>query len=232
MKFQRINENVIKCIMTREEMSVRGLNVEDILGDRAKAEEFLQYVLTKARYEVNFETNGDVLNVQLSVMKDGSVSMMISDDQNAAIKVIAEQFKEKLREFSKVLEDSSKYKEMKTKDIYSTEKVIKYFISTPDEDNRASYDFWTRLSSLDECILLSKALSSVQDVPSTLYKYCGDYYFNIHLSMDKKEIAKNVFIMSEYSDDVSGDFGDYLMVKEHGKIIIKENALSKLLMIS
>lgn len=219
--------------MTREEMSVRGLNVDDILGDRAKAEEFLQYVLTKARYEVDFETSGDVLNVQLSVLKDGSVSMMISDDQNATIKVIAEQFKEKLKEFSKALEDTAKYKEMKSKDIYSTEKVIKYFISVPEDNNKdASYDFWSRLSGLDECIHMSKALKAIKDVPSTLYKYCGEYYFNIQLSMDKKEIAKNVFIMSEYSDDVSGDTRDYLMIREHGKVVIKDNALSKLLELS
>lgn len=233
MKFQRINENVIKCIMTSEEMRVCGVRVEDLMDDRAKAEEFLQYVLSKARYEVDFVTNGDVLNVQLSVMSDGGVSMMISDDQNAAIRAIAEQFKDRLREFTKVLEEAkSNTKELSDTKDYSKEKVIKYFISSEDDKEVVSYSFWSHLSTLDECISIAKAMQDICDTPSDLYKYYDEYFLCIHLSMKKSQIAKYVFIMSEYSDDVSSDQNEYLMIKEHGQIIIKDTALSELSMLA
>lgn len=237
MKFQKINDNVIKCHLTEEDMRVRGVKLEDLLDDHAKADEFLQYILSKARNEVNFVMNGDILNVQMSVLKDGSVSMMISDDQNAAIRAIAEQFKEKLREFSRVLEHAGNTKTSNTpsgptKDSFNKEQVIKYFVNSGDDGEIVSYDFWSRLSSLDDCIKLAKALSEAKYAVSDLFKYYGEYYLRINLTMSKSDIAKNVFIMSEYSDDVSSDVNDYLMVSEHGEVIIKNVALMELYSVS
>lgn len=234
MRFQKINDNVIKCLLTQEDMRVRGINVEDLLDDHAKAEEFLQYVLNKARNEANFVMSGDVLNVQLSVLKDGCVSMMISDDQNAAIRAIAEQFKEKLKEFSRVLEQNGHVRERapeKTLDPsenFSKEKVIRYFVNSKDDSEIVDYDFWARLSSLDDCIKMAKALGDIRDSKSDLFKYYGEYYLCINLVMSKNKVAQNVFIMSEYSDDVSSEVNDYLMVSEHGEVIIKERALKEL----
>lgn len=228
MKFQRINENVIKCVLTREEMQLRGLNVEELLSNRAKAEEFLQYVLSKARYEMDFAGNGEVLNVQLSVMPDGGVSMMISDDHNAAIRAIAEQFKERLKEFSEVFEKAGEFASKVDGNDFSKEKVINYFISPKSEGDILTYDFWSRLDSIEGCISMAKALFEVQNAESDLYKYINGYYMRVRLSMNKNDIAKNVFVMSEYSDDVSAENTEHFMVREHGDLIIKSNALSEL----
>ena len=83
MKFTKINDSSIRCLISREEMDAQGINIEDLLDDRVKAEEFLRYVLQQARYEVDFVTTGEALNVQLTVMKDGDVSLMISDEDKA-----------------------------------------------------------------------------------------------------------------------------------------------------
>lgn len=221
--------------MTQEEMRCQGINIDDLMDDRAKAEEFLQYVLTKARYEVDFVTRGDVLNVQLSVMKDGEVSMMISDDQNAAIRAIAEQFKEKLREFSKVLENKSNSAVLRQvsapEEPEAKPDIIDDIVSGDKSEEVTEYDFWTRLSSIDDCIRVANALSDISDVPSRLYKYYGEYYIWVHLSMTKSEVAKYVFIMSEYSDDVSSESNEYLMVSEHGEVLIADRALRDLAII-
>lgn len=228
MRFQKINDNVIRCTMTQEEMKVQGINIDDLMDDRAKAEEFLQYVLTKARYEVDFVTSGDVLNVQLSVMKDGEVSMMISDDQNAAIRAIAEQFKEKLREFSKVFEGASTEQHEAIIDIEPKDNLLEGIGGDENGSDPVSHDFWIRLSSIDDCIRMARALTGVHDAHSSLYKYYGEYYICTHLDLSKSEIAKVVFIMSEYSDDVSSESSEYLMVSEHGEVLIADYALRDL----
>lgn len=231
MKIQRINDNVIKCIMSGEEMSIRGIDIQDIMEDHKKAEEFLRFVLTKAKNEVDFVTNGDVLNVQLSVLNDGGVSLMISDDHNMAIKAIAAQFKERLREFSKALDSAKKLEEVLDagSDAYSKDKVIRYFISTPEDENEdVSYRFWSRLANLKECVEMAKALKDIKNAKSDLYKYFDEYYFCIELNMTKGKIAKCVFLMSEYADDVSAEEREFLMVREHGNLVIKDNALEKL----
>lgn len=234
MKIQRINENVIRCVLTDEEMRGAGVNIDDLMGNRDKAEEFLQYILSQAKCEVDFVTNGDVLNVQMSVMRDGGVSMMISDDQNAAIRAIAEQFKEKLREFSSVLEQAGAGipgEARETEEIYSADNVIRCIINGEADQEIVSYDFWARLSSMEECVRLARALSDIKDTRSDLLKYFGEYYICLHMNMKKTDIAKTVFVMSEYSDDVSSDTGDYLMVNEHGDVLIRDHAISQLLML-
>lgn len=234
MKIQRINENVIRCVLTDEEMRGAGVNIDDLMGNKDKAEEFLQYILSQAKCEVDFVTNGDVLNVQMSVMRDGGVSMMISDDQNAAIRAIAEQFKEKLREFSSVLEQAGggvPGEVREAEDLYSADNVIRCIINGESDQEIVSYDFWARLSSMEECVRLAKALSEIKDTRSDLLKYFGEYYICLHMNMKKAEIAKTVFVMSEYSDDVSSDTGDYLMVNEHGDVLIRDHAISQLLML-
>lgn len=234
MKIQRINENVIRCVLTDEEMRGAGVNIDDLMGNRDKAEEFLQYILSQAKCEVDFVTNGDVLNVQMSVMRDGGVSMMISDDQNAAIRAIAEQFKEKLREFSSVLEQAGAGLPGDTRepeDLYSADNVIRCIINGEADQEIVAYDFWARLSSMEECVRLARALSDIKDTRSDLLKYFGEYYICLHMNMKKTDIAKTVFVMSEYSDDVSSDTGDYLMVNEHGDVLIRDHAISQLLML-
>lgn len=235
MKFQKINENVIRCIISQEEMSRQGVNIDDLMADRGKAEAFLQYVLSAAKYEVDFVTSGDVLNVQLSVLKDGEVAMMISDDQNATIRVLAEQFKNKLQEISRALQESVAAKDIDDPKNSSKDKLLKDIMNeTPDkgeasEEVRTDYTFWSRLSSLDDCINMARALSDVKTVPACLYKYYDEYFMSVSFKLTKSEIAKYVFIMSEYSDDVSAESKEYLMVSEHGQVIISENAIEKLI---
>lgn len=243
MKFQKLNDNVIRCIFTKEEMQLSGINIDDLMGDHAKAEEFLQYVLSKAKNEADFVTRGDVLNVQLSVLRDGAVSMMISDDQHAAIKAIAEQFKEKLREFSKALEAGGQLpppevkkpvKSVPKDSDFTSEKVINFLAGDGDGDVKdlRTYSFWARLSDMDDCISLAAALESAPRDSSDLYKYYGEYYLCINMTLTKSQTAGNIFTMSEYSDDVSSDNSDYLMVAEHGELLIKGDALEKLIALS
>lgn len=221
--------------MTSEEMLTRGLSVDDIIEDRKKAEELLQYVLSMASGEVDFVSHGDVLNVQMSVLNDGSVSLMISDDQNAAVRAIAEQLKEKLKEFSSVLTQTREKLIENGDSAKGKEKLIKYFINTKGSDNKVvDFDFWARLSSLQDCINMAKVLSrnNIENIKADLYKYYDDeYYICIHLSMSRLEMTRNLFTMSEYSDDVSSEASDYLMVCEHGKLLIKDNALKNLALI-
>lgn len=223
MRFQKINENVIRCTITQEEMRCQGINLDDLMDNRAKAEEFLQYILTKARHEIDFVTSGDVLNVQLSVMKDGEVSLMISDDQNAAIRALAQQFKDKLREFSKALEGGGAIAANAEPKAMPEEHR-----QAPPEEEQPATDFWARLATMDDCIRMSKALSASFDVPATLYKYYGEYYIRVHIDLPQAVVAKALFTMSEYADEVSPQSNEFLMVSEHGDVLIREDAVAQL----
>lgn len=117
MKFQKVNDNVIRCIISQEEMNEKGVKIDDLMDNRSKAEEFLRGILQEAREKLDFQTSGEALNVQLSIMKDGDVLLMISDDQNAVIRTMLDQLKDRLKDFQSEMDVAvQKRREAKDKD--------------------------------------------------------------------------------------------------------------------
>ena len=225
MKFTRINDNSIRCVISREEMSAQGINLDELMDDRGKAEEFLRYVLQQARYEVDFETTGEALNVQLTVMKDGDVSLMISDDQNAAIHAMLMQFKERLREFQEAVEQGRQ--QQKLREAISVDPTKGTFFTEGSADDIIQLEIWAELESLDHCIKLAKAISK-PGTPSSLMKYRDTYFLTISLNEPKRTLARSVFTIAEFSKNLYADGPSSFVVEEHGKAMIKENAIDVL----
>ena len=231
MKFTKINENSIRCIISRQEMDAVGVKLDDLMDDRGKAEEFLRFVLQEARDEIGFRATGDSLNVQLSVMQDGDLSLMISDDANAAIHAMIQQFKEKLRDFSEILSGGSpdaKPYEPVNFDEEERRRQIETALGILERaaDNEPILmTIWAELDSLDDCITLSRALSHLGDIPSDLYTYNDHYYFHLSMTQTKREIAHNVFTVAEHSNAIFNDETVTGIISEHGRPLLKEHAL-------
>ena len=234
MKFTRINENSIRCVITRQEMDAAGVKLDDLMDDRGKAEEFLRFILQEARTELNFHATGDSLNVQLSVMQDGDVSLMISDDTSAAIHAMIQQFKEKLRDFSEILSGgSSEAKPYEPVDFSAEEKRKQIeqalgILEDAADSEPLVMTVWAQLDDLEGCIALARSLSYLGDIPSDLYSYDGHYYMHISMTQIKREIAHNVFTVAEYSHAVFNDESIAGVIGEHGRPLIMEHALSGL----
>ena len=222
MKFTKINDNSIQCIISREEMNAQGIDLDELMGDRVKAEEFLRYILQQARYEVDFETTGEALNVQLTVMKDGDVSLMISDDQNAAIHAMLAQFKERLKEFQQAIEQGK----MKAQNALALDPAKEVLEGTSD-DEITDMEIWAEFSNLDDCIRLAKSVD-MPEAPSRLLKYHDTYYLIIELHQTKKQLAHSVFTIAEYSDNMYASGPSTYGVEEHAIRMIKSDALLQL----
>ena len=105
MKFKRIDNNSIRCIISQEEMNAHGIAIDDLMDDRNKAETFLRYILQQAHEALNFDMSGNLLNVQLSVMPGGDIALMISDNEQSALRNILNQFKDSLKVFKEAIEE-------------------------------------------------------------------------------------------------------------------------------
>ena len=234
MKFTRINENSIRCIISRQEMDAAGVKLDDLMDDRGKAEEFLRFILQEARTEVNFHATGDSLNVQLSVMQDGNVSLMISDDANAAIHAMLQQFKEKLRDFSEILSGGSpEAKPYEPVDFTEQERRKQIeralgILEKASDDEPISMTVWSELDTLDDCITLARALAYLGDIPSDLYSYNDHYYLHLTMTQVKSEIAHNVFTVAEYSHAIFNDDTISGVMHEHARPVIMEHAFASL----
>lgn len=204
-------------------MSAQGIELDELMDNRGKAEEFLRYILQQARCELNFETTGEALNVQLTVMKDGDVSLMISDDQNAAIQAMLAQFKERLREFQEAIERG---RQKKAQDVLAVDPTKGLLLEGTD-DTEIQMEVWAELQSLDQCISLAKALA-MPDTKSRLLKYHDVYYLVMNLKQTKLELAHSVFAIAEFSVNMYSTGPATYGVQEHGVKLIKKNALREL----
>jgi len=104
MKFQKINENVVSCYITQDELIAQGVVVQDLVNDHDKATQFLKFVLKEADYAVGFNTDGKMLNVQISVLPNGSLNLMISDDENSLIQGVLSEMKSRLESFRNLMD--------------------------------------------------------------------------------------------------------------------------------
>ena len=240
MKFTKLNENSIRCVISRDEMTEYGVNLDDLMDDREKAEGFLRLILDEAKTEVDFHTSGEALNVQLSIMPDGDVALMISDDQNAAIRAMLSQFKDKLKDFSEmVVEEAKKHEGLQKKGTADVKpytptpfdqvvETTKEVLESAAEDDPLEMTLWSEFENLDDCIRLAKSLVSLGDVDSKLYKFEDRYFLSMNMVQTKRQMAKNVFAVAEYSTQVFNDAGLAARLNEHGTLILDGHALKDL----
>ena len=236
MKFIRLNDNAIRCVISQQEMNAFGVNIDDLMVNREKAEGFLRVVLDEARTEVDFQANGEALNVQLSVMPDGDISLMICDDQNVAIRAMLEQFKEKLRTFSDyLLTEKDRLEGKRQPDVKPYQPVSfdevgdgQAVIAAADEDDPLQVTLWSVFDHLEECIRLSKSLAHLGDVESDLYKFEDRYFLSVKLVQTKRQMAHNVFAVAEYSRQLFYDANLEIRLQEHGEVILKDHAILNL----
>ena len=238
MKFTKLDENSIRCVISRDEMVAYGVQLDDLMDDREKAEGFLRYILQEAKEEVDFHTSGEALNVQLSIMPDGDISLMISDDQNSAIKAMLSQFKDKLKDFSElILQERQKQENLHKGGLPNAkpyqpvpfdEEQAKEVLENASEDDPLQMTFWAVFDDLEDAIRMSKTLARLGEIPSDLYKFNDAYYLSLNFVQTKKEIARNVFAVAEYSRHMFHDDSLIGRLNEHGLCMIENEAISDL----
>ena len=233
MKFTKIDKNTLRCLISREEMDERGIKIDDIMVDRGKAEAFLRDILTEARTQVNFVTSGEALNVQLSVLQNGSLNLQITDDRNASIRMLLEQIKARLQAFTEQIANGSRNSENVVEIPPHGSFVPEYksaakAVAEAKDDTVIKMHVWARVASMEDCIALSKAMAKNRSVPSKLYELNGDYFFEMDIENVKTVVARIVFTLSEHSVAVFSDDGFFMEPKEHGKRLIKEKAFETL----
>ena len=80
MKFRKINEKTINCIITQDDLKKHGIDLDDLFDRKKNAVEFIKAIIAKAARSVNFNMKNEYTSMRLSVLPDQSVSLTISQD--------------------------------------------------------------------------------------------------------------------------------------------------------
>ena len=244
MKIEKINDNQIRCTLTREDLEDRDITISELAYGSIKIKELFQDMMRQANDDFGFDVSNIPLMVEATPIPSDGIVLVITKVPNQDedghhypslfSNGFPEELKEKIKEslyahfgdagvelddFDEIIEDSLDDESSFDKD-NNQHKLEEYSVHL-----LSSYD------DLNVLIDLAGILNDEFSGESSLYKspLDGRYYLNIlFTSKDGFFVARTRGLVSEYgrAEDVTAFKPAYL--NEHYEVIIADHAVEKL----
>ncbi|MDE7247388.1 MAG: adaptor protein MecA [Lachnospiraceae bacterium] len=213
MKYKKINDATVQCIVSADDMSEYGLTLSDIFERNERGEEFLRDIIERAHEEVGYQINNGNIAMQITPLKDNGLVVTFTDEGPAAFKEMLQNLKEVLQEFSAELAGQEERSRV------AAQTAGEY------DENRRMFVF----ASMHQTMQYAATIPNTYSVKSHLYKEGEDYY----LVLEKNRLSYKAF--NKISAQAV-EFGNLIAVseermqylEEHGECLIRDRAVSKL----
>ncbi|MBQ6806699.1 MAG: adaptor protein MecA [Lachnospiraceae bacterium] len=227
MKYKKINEATVQCIISEADMEEYGLTLADIFERNEKGEGFLRDVVERAHDEVGYKISGDNIAMQITPIRDEGLVITFSDEGPAGFHHMLEHIKEVLTGIDP--EAVKETVEEHTREAKRETKAEKVRPETEELDsineNCRMFVFATLGCVLRYCATIPTNLY----VKSHFYKLEDAYY----LVMEKNRVSQKNF--NKISAQAV-EFGTLTVVskekllylEEHGECLIADKAVSRL----
>lgn len=216
MKYKKINDATVQCIITQEDMMEYGLTLTDIFERNEKGEEFLRDVIERAHDEVGYQINNGNIAMQITPLKDKGLVVTFTDESPAAFKDILQHLKEVLQDVSLELSHQDE-----------AERHAKIAAQPADryDESRRMFVF----ASLHQVMQYTATIPNNYSVKSHLYKEGETYY----LVLEKNRLSYKVFNKIsaqavEFGNLIAVSEERMLYLEEHGECLIRDRAVSRL----
>ena len=210
MKFRKINDTTINCIITQDDLRKHGIDLDDLFDRKKNAVEFIKRIILKAASSVNMNMKNDYTSMRISVLPDQSVSLTISQDP-AASALIREQ---------KDLASGSRSGSGK-----AGEKAAERAAQKAEGDIAKSGTYVFRFYSIMDTLSSCRILRTCRGLTSSLYfvRESGFYYLVISRDVDAEEdYDSTVLRINEFADMVSCSDATLASIREHSDRIVRK----------
>ena len=202
MKIEKITENKIRITLKREEFKDKKIDINELLLTSADSQKLFLEILNQAEKEINFDTTGHKLLIEAST-------------ENNEVFIFT---------ITKYLEHDILVKSQHKK-LLSTKKNSKMFISSPLIYRFESFDCFCEFCLFlhtNSNINFKKLYKS-----AALYLFNNNYYLVLdNLNLENSNLSFFYSSLLEFSviEKYSRNF--IFKLKEHGKVILKNNAIT------
>jgi adapter protein MecA 1/2 len=215
MRYKKINDATVQCIITQEDMMEYGLTLSDIFERNEKGEEFLRDVIERAHDEVGYQINNGNIAMQITPIKDQGLVVTFTDESPAAFKDILQHLKEVLQDVSAEL-----YRQDGEERLAQAEQSVDEY-----EETHRMFEF----SSMHRVMQYTATIPRNYSVKSHLYKEGDVYYLVLEKNrLSYKALNKISANALEFGNLVPLSEEKMLYLEEHGECLIKDRAVSKL----
>ena len=206
MKFEKLNENKIKIIVSMKDLEDKDISLHDFMSNSIESQELFLDLLEEAEEKVGFKTSNCKIRVEAFAMTDKDFILTIT-------KVLPDMAK---KQSNPTLRKKLKVKR-KINNIESSKDLIYKFNTFDDYCNFTEYLINNNLTDA------SKLAKSIQ-----LYAYNNLYYLVFH------NMNNNYNKLSTFYTSIT-EFGSYVLhpdlfihkLYETGTLCVKNNALKK-----
>ena len=242
MKIEKINDKQIRCTLTRADLATHEIKFSELTYGTEKAKTLFRNMMQQANYEFGFEVDNTPLMIEAIPLHADGIVLIITKVEDPD---------ELDTRFSKFAPDGDNYQEsMSHLPLSGADDVIDLFQKLVEakqkgqvkqkESTAKGNDTHTepvvkllRLFSfrqLDDVIEAAHALDNFFVGNNSLYKSSDDVYnLVLHASGCTPEVFNKVCnMLSEYGYGKAFSVAGEAHLKEHGKLIIDDNALQQL----
>jgi adapter protein MecA 1/2 len=252
MKIEKINDNQIRCTLTKEDLLSREIKLSELAYGTEKAKALFRDMMQQAAYEFGFEANDIPLMIEAIPLSPDSIILIITKVEdpeeldtrfskftqqqpgdaamnNSPISSKLEGADDILGLFNKIREAKKKAMEQYNSEKGQTSKPVK---DNPETDNSAfNLTRLYRFPDLDTVIRAAHVLEGHYDGENSLFKdpLTREYHLIISKSgHTPEEFNKICNILSEYATNRKYVPTMRAFYKEHMECIIPDLALQKL----
>lgn len=203
MKIEKLTENKIRVIISPSDLEMKDLDVHLLMAKTLEGQNFFAKMLEKAKNEVGFNTDGCKLLIEAFSSSDDILVFTITKYSSQDLK--------------KPTDISKKRLTVKRKTLNLLNKQAIYQFSNFEE-------FCSFCECIDRCNNFNIKNFSKN---ISLYLYHDTYYLLIkNINTSYKYIKTFYSIATEFSTPLSCSISFENKLLEHGKVIIKRNAIS------
>lgn len=202
MKIEKIDENKIRIILKKEDFKDKTINIQKLLMTTPESQSLFLEILDKAEKELNFNTNGHKLLIEAFIQSDDSYIFTITKYTEDNIFT-----KNKPKKYLTVKRKTQSF------NIYS---AIYEFCQFEDFCNFCDYIYKNHTIELQNLFKTS-----------LLYLYNDTYYLIINgFNLSHTSLRAFHSSLIEFSNLLKYSENFSFKLKEHGKIIFKNNAIT------
>ena len=255
MKIEKINDNQIRCTLTKEDLELRHIKLSELAYGTEKAKSLFREMLKWASYKYGFEAEDIPLMIEAVPLSDDSIVLIVTkieypeelDTRFSRFTEDTESDDQELDDFMDYDydEEDVEYQNIEPVKPSSASDIIDLFKKAKEVSDALSNDSKSKaeveipiditklfvFNTLDDVIELSSVLGNFYHGENALYKnkHNKKYYLVISKSdHTPEEFNKVCNIISEYGQQENLSLGSDAYFTEHYSSVILKNALSTL----
>ena len=233
MKLEKINDNQIRCTLTRQDLEARNIKISELAYGSAKTRELFQEMMTEAHQKLGFVVNDEPLMIEAVPMNAERIVLIISKVESP------DELDTRFSHFTQPAAGGGQRANTQSPFPVSARDILDIFEHlTQDEsagkDDTVQVQYQAQLylfADLETVRRVALATAGFYHGENTLYKdeQTGLYALFVrkgaHTPADFNKVCN---IMTEYGRQESCTASMEAMYAEHKKLIIDKNALQTL----